>query len=81
MKTVNSAFRAFLDNEVNLDSDQSKVARNSRDYLLANIAEFGEEEDFFDLYDGFNLNFGSFARKTKKKPLDDIDLMVGISGK
>lgn len=79
-KTVNSAFRAFLDDEVNLDPDQSKRARNSRDYLLANIAEFGKVTDFLDLYSGFNLYYGSFARKTKKRPLDDIDLMVGFSG-
>ena len=46
-KTVNSAFRAFLDDEVNLDPDLNKKARNSRDYLLANIAEFGKATDFF----------------------------------
>ena len=45
-KTVNSAFRAFLDDEVNLDPDLNKKARNSRDYLLANIAEFGKATDF-----------------------------------
>lgn len=80
-KTVNSAFRNFLDDEVNLDPDQSKIARNSRDYLITNIAEFGKATDFFDLYSGFNLYYGSFARKTKKRPLDDIDLMVGFSGR
>lgn len=79
-KTVNSAFRDFLNNEVNLDPNQSKRARNSRDYLLTNIAEFSKDADFFDLYSGFNLYYGSFARKTKKRPLDDIDLMVGFSG-
>lgn len=80
VKTVNSAFRDFLNDEVNLDPSQSKRARNSRDYLLTNIAEFSKDADFFDLYSGFNLYYGSFARKTKKKPLDDIDLMVGFSG-
>lgn len=80
VKTVNSAFRDFLNDEVNLDPNQSKRARNSRDYLLTNIAEFSKDADFFDLYSGFNLYYGSFARKTKKKPLDDIDLMVGFSG-
>lgn len=80
-KTVNSTFRNFLDDEVNLDPDQSKRARNSRDYLITNIAEFGKVTDFFDLYSEFNLYYGSFARKTKKRPLDDIDLMVGFSGR
>ena len=50
-KTVNSAFRDFLNNEVNLDPNQSKRARNSRDYLLTNIAEFSKDADFFDLAD------------------------------
>ena len=79
-KTVDSAFRDFLDNEVNLDPNQSKRARGSRDYLLANIVEFGKADDFFDLCSDYNLYYGSFARKTKKKPLDDIDLMVGFNG-
>ena len=77
--TVNNAFAEFMKEVVNLDSDVVSEARSSRDNLLENIAEFDNEDDFFDLYQGFNVHFGSFARKTKCRELDDIDLMIGIS--
>ena len=64
---------------VNLDSDIVSKARESRDNLLENIAEFDDEDGFFDLYEGYNVHFGSFARKTKCRELDDIDLMIGIA--
>ena len=47
--------------------------------LLSNIAEFDNEDGFFDLCDSFNVHFGSFARRTKCRELDDIDIMIGIS--
>lgn len=77
--TVNNAFDEFMKNSVNLDSDIVANARKSRDNLLDNIAEFSDESDFFELCKDFNLHFGSFARKTKCRKLDDIDLMIGIS--
>ena len=46
---------------------------------MENIAEFDNEDGFFDLYEGYNVHFGSFARKTKCRELDDIDLMIGIA--
>lgn len=76
---VNNAFAEFMKDVVNLDSDVVSKARISRDNLLVNIAEFDNEDGFFDLYQGFNVHFGSFARKTKCRELDDIDLMIGIS--
>lgn len=77
--TVNIAFSEFMKDIVNLDPDIVSAARTSRDNLLENIAEFDNKDDFFDLYDGFNVHFGSFARKTKCRELDDIDLMIGIA--
>ena len=77
--TVNNAFSEFLRNSVNLDSEQTKTARISRDNLLTNIRSFSED-DFFSINGTRSLNFGSFARHTKLRPLDDIDLMVCISG-
>lgn len=77
--TVNNAFSEFMRDTVNLDPDVVSKARSSRDNLLDNIAEFSQEDGFFTLYDGFNEHFGSFARKTKCRELDDIDLMIGIS--
>lgn len=76
--TVNNAFCEFMKDYVNLDPDVVAAARKSRDNLLDNIEEFSGNS-FFQLYNGFNVHFGSFARKTKCRELDDIDLMIGIS--
>lgn len=78
--TVNTAFAEFLRDEVNLDSIKTKTARTSRDNLLTNIYSFSGDIDFFSIDKSMSLNFGSFARHTKLRPLDDIDLMVCISG-
>lgn len=77
-KTVNDAFEEFMRDIVNLDPDAVTKARESRDNLLENIDEFSKD-DFFELYSGFNFHTGSFARKTKCRDLDDIDLLIGIS--
>ena len=80
VETVYSAFNEFMRDYVNLDPDVVARARKSRDNLLENIAEFSDREGFFRLHDEFNVHFGSFARKTKCRELDDIDLMIGIWG-
>lgn len=77
--TVNEAFTEFMSDYVNLDSTVTSDARKSRDNLLSNIAEFDDKDGFFDLCSSYNVHFGSFARKTKCRALDDIDLMIGIS--
>lgn len=77
--TVNGAFSEFLSNTVNLyDADTTK-ARSSRDYLIESINAFSGDDDFFNVYTEKNLNFGSFARHTKIRPLDDIDVMICFS--
>ena len=77
--TVNSAFSEFMKDFVNLDPDVVESAKDSRDNLLDRLREFDNKDYFFDLYEGYNLHFGSFSRKTKCRDLDDIDLMIGIS--
>ncbi len=77
--TVNAAFSEFIKETVNLNPDTVTKARDSRDNLLDNIAEFDDIDGFFDLCDSFNVHFGSFSRKTKCRELDDIDLMIGIA--
>lgn len=77
--TIKSAFAEFMKDSVNLDPEVVAKARKSRDNLLDNIEEFNNNDDFFRLCKEFNVHFGSFARKTKCRELDDIDLMVGIS--
>ena len=77
-KTVNQAFEIFLRDVVNLDPDVTKAARRSRDNLMENIADFDGIDGFFRLWSEFNEYFGSFARKTKCRKLDDVDLMIGL---
>lgn len=78
--TVNTAFVDFMNNMVNLDSAQTKTARASRDNLMANIKAFSGDSDFFLINGSKCLRFGSFERHTKLRPLDDVDLMICISG-
>jgi len=77
--TVDSAFSEFMKDIVNLDPAQSDKAKSSRDNLIANIQSFSGDTDFFRTYNSKFLNYGSFAKHTKIRPLDDIDLMICIS--
>lgn len=78
-KTVNAAFDEFMKNSVNLDSERTKKARSSRDWLVDQILEFPDKDsDFPAIYNEKNIFFGSFARRTKKRPLDDIDMMIAL---
>lgn len=77
--TVNEAFNEFLKDKVNLNADNTSKVRKSRDNLIKNIHKFREEDEFFNFYTEKDILFGSFARKTKIRPLDDIDIMICIS--
>lgn len=77
--TVNNAFSEFMKDTVNLNPQDAQTARTSRDHLITNISSFSGDSDFFQIYTDKNIKFGSFARNTKKRPLDDIDLMICIS--
>jgi len=78
-RTVNAAFDEFMKDSVNLDSDRTKKARSSRDWLVDQIKEFpNKDSDFPAIYTEKNIFFGSFARRTKKRPLDDIDMMIAL---
>ncbi|MDN3956161.1 nucleotidyltransferase [Sporolactobacillus laevolacticus] len=79
-KTVISAFNQFLNKKVNLDPEDTKNARASRDWLIARIHEFPSKDSSFPLfYQDKDIYFGSFARKTKKRALDDVDIMICLS--
>lgn len=77
--TVNTAFDKFIKEKVNINQGSSKKARSSRDWLINKIHDFSNEDTFPKLYNQVDIYFGSFARKTKIQPLDDIDIMIGIS--
>lgn len=77
---VIAAFNEFLRDKVNLDSGETDLAKRSRDWLMNRIHEFPAKENSFPrLYEENDIFFGSFERKTKKRPLDDIDIMVCMS--
>lgn len=75
--TVKNAFDEFNRDFVNLEPERTKAARNSRDWLIEKqLTKMPEKiADFPRLYDGKHIKFGSFARNTKIRPLDDIDLI------
>lgn len=79
--TVIQAFNDFQKNTVNLDSQETEIAIKSRDWLVEQVHSFPIKEASFPLlYSEKDIYFGSFARKTKKRPLDDIDIMIGLHG-
>mgnify|MGYP000063286989 CR=1 FL=1 len=80
--TIIIAFEQFLSNTVNLDSEKTKSARASRNWLIDRVHEFETKyDDFPKLYTEKDIGFGSFARRTKKRPLDDIDMMLCMTGR
>ncbi|WAR46328.1 hypothetical protein [Methylomonas rapida] len=80
--TVTAAFNEFLKDKVNLDSNKVSTARSSRNSLIDEIHKLPSKDSSFpDLYSDKDINFGSFERKTKKRPLDDIDMMICLNAK
>ena len=78
-QTVIEAFDEFLSDTVNLDSEETKKAGKSRDWLFGQINTFSSNDNFPMLYPANNISFGSFARRTKRRPLDDIDIMICLN--
>ena len=75
--SVNDAFNEFMKDYVNLDKDRVSQAIASRNWLIEQINKFpSEHNDFPKLYVDKHFGFGSFARSTKKRPLDDIDYLI-----
>ncbi|MBO6254382.1 MAG: hypothetical protein J6O49_12115 [Bacteroidaceae bacterium] len=76
---VNACFEDFIKFKVNLDPDRVRIARTSRDNLLGNLQQLCDAGTMPPHYSEKNVHYGSFARRTKINPLDDIDLMVCFS--
>lgn len=76
---VSACFEDFIKFKVNLDPERVKIARTSRDNLLDNIKQLCVDGKLPKHYAEKNVHYGSFARRTKIRPLDDIDLMVCFS--
>lgn len=79
--TVNSAFNEFNQDFVNLIPDRTNKAISSRDWLLTQLNKFESKEylNFPLKYEDRHIKFGSFARKTKIRELNDIDLMFCLT--
>ena len=75
--TVNSAFDTFMKDSVRLDSGRNSIAKSSKNNLIIEIEKFPDDGKFLDYYPEYtSIDYGSFSRKTKIRPLDDIDLMI-----
>lgn len=78
--TVWGAFDKFRKDNVDIDSDVSKKAKSSRDYLFDQLKALARDDSYFPKLTGSYLPYGSFARKTKICPLDDIDFLLLLNG-
>lgn len=79
-RTIQSALKQMIEETVNMPSERAKKARASRDWLLECIESFEKNTQYLYFCKKFNLHFGSFARRTKVRPIDDIDIMIGLNG-
>jgi hypothetical protein len=79
--TVGGAFNTFREVTVDLDSKETGTARTSRDYLFEQLKQLARNDPEFPMSSSSYLNFGSFARRTKIRPLDDIDMMIMFNGR
>jgi len=78
--TVNQAFTEFLRESVNLHPDDSVGAKASRAWLRGQLHSFSEKDSLCPLaYQDVDIDYGSFERRTKIRPLDDVDLIHGLS--
>lgn len=69
--TVSACFQKFRTDFVDLPTEQTKTARSSRDFLYDQIKALKDAS----ILSGATQSFGSFARHTKMRPLDDIDCL------
>ncbi|MCW5968649.1 MAG: hypothetical protein KIT57_09055 [Blastocatellales bacterium] len=78
--TVWGAFDKFRGNTVDIDPSVSRRAKSSRDYLFDQLKTLAKDDPYFPRLTGSYIPYGSFARKTKIRPLDDIDFLLLLNG-
>ena len=79
-RTIQSALKQMIEENVNMPSEGVKKSRASRDWLLERIESFETSTQHLYFCKNFNLHIGSFSRRTKVRPIDDIDIMIGLNG-
>lgn len=78
--SVLSAFSTFHNDTVNLSSDRTDKARRSRDWLILQLNGLSANVSLFPIaYSEKHNKYGSFARRTKIRELDDVDLIYCMS--
>lgn len=77
---VTGAFNAFRRACVDLDPDQVKLARASRDDLQKQITLLPSKERTFPALSGRYIAAGAFARRTTIQPLDAMAVFVILRG-
>lgn len=79
--TAAAAFEEFLRETVNLRPSDTDGARKSRDWLITQLHSLpNSASDFPLLGKKHDIAFGSFARKTQIRPLNDVDLVSCLNG-
>lgn len=82
-KSVNSAFEHLLDVEINIGQGIRSQAGESQKHLREFLEKQHRLDKLFPRVLSLNDNDflgGSFARRTKDKPLDDIDIYFPLDG-
>lgn len=74
--SVDQAFSLFRTNCVDLQRDHVERARDSQQHLVDRIVEGGMMPSPTNVW----IPSGSFARGTKTRPLDDVDLLLIFDG-
>ena len=74
--TVSACFTKFRGDYVDLPTATSQTARSSRDFLYGQIKTLSSA---YKILQGDSVSFGSFARRTKMRPLDDIDCLARLT--
>jgi hypothetical protein len=79
--TLWSSIEKYRKDVVDLDPDETTIAKASRDFLFTQLTllDVNNKYIFPKLYKD-PMPYGSFARKTKIRPLDDIDLLLLLDG-
>ena len=78
--TVNASFDIYRSTCVDLNAEHVKKARKSREYLMEQVGRITNNDLSFPQISNPYLAYGSFARSTKVRPLDDIDLLFLLDG-
>ncbi len=79
--TVWGAFDKFSTETVDLDPEVTRAGRSSRDYLVEQIKKVAQDNVAFPRLGGEYRPYGSFARRTKIQPLNDIDLLLVLNSR